>query len=645
VISTPDGSGPVRPAMRIYKAENVKPPRSKGRRFVRVLLWTFLVLALLAGAGAGAFYLYVRDAVNTITHASSKDDKSAQSKLADFKGDVPVSKRPAIFLLIGQDRRKELGETRGRSDTLMLVRIDPKKQIVSMLSMPRDWIVDIPGYPQQSITDSFALGGPQLTIDTIKQATGITPNYYVTVDFDAFTKTVDALGGAYIDVDRRYYNLNTGSAATNYNSIDLQPGYQLMNGTQALQYVRQRHDDDDTYRLARQQLFMREFKSKLRPFNVAQNVIPLIQLAKDHLKIIGRKPMSLGDMELYANTLRTIPKNNTVNIRLVGHRAPSDPNKIAIDQPEIDAAVQEFLDPDPSVSARAADATAGKVKKPKKSPAFDQSTFKVEVRNGNGKLGAAASLEAQLANRGWKGAFAHGDAEKHTYFDSVIYYSQAPGAKQAASALKSLVQPSDIQPLDANEVSALNAATTNPNDPASQVQADVVLVVGSTFDGLPPEKVQQLPKDVKAALSSDRSRDVTSWRKAQRAMHHTLMMPTRLPNGTVTADPRFTSYNPFRIYKLRGQNALHVTYYEPSNPAQTTFGVQVLNWDKPPILQAPNQTRTQSGITYLLYFNGAKLHRVAWHWNGRTFWVSNSIVDGLSNSTMWAIATGFRRVP
>ena len=123
------------------------------------------------------------------------------------------------------------------------------------------------------------------------------------------------------------------------------------------------------------------------------------------------------------------------------------------------------------------------------------------------------------------------------------------------------------------------------------------------------------------------------------------MMPTRLPNDAVTADPQIKSYNAFRVYKLRGRNALHVTYYQSHNPAQTTFGVQVLDWDKPPILQAPNQTRTLNGINYSLYFNGAKLHRVAWRWNGRTYWVSNSIVDGLSNSTMWAIATGFRRVP
>src|SRR3954451_12007230 len=469
MISTPDGSGPVRPAMRIYQAENVKPPK-KRRRFLRFLLWTSLVLVLLGGAGGGAFYLYVRDAVDTITKATSPDDKIGQKQLAPVS-DVPAAKRPAIFLLIGQDRRKELGEKRGRSDTLMLVRVDPKKRIVSMLSFPRDWVVEIPGHGPQAITDSFAIGGPQLPVDTIRGVTGITPNYYVTVDFDAFTKTVDALGGAYVDVDRRYYNLNNGSAATNFNSIDLQPGYQLMRGTAALQYVRHRHDDDDTFRLARQQLFMREFKSKLKPFNVAQNVLSLVNLAKEHLKIIGRKPMSLSDMELYANTLRSIPKNNNVNLRFVGHRAAFDVNRISVDQSEIDATVDQFLDPDPSLAGRAADETAGKVKKAPTT--FDPATVKIEVRNGNGRFVAAAAVETALVKRGWKGARAHGDAETDKYFDSVIYYGAAKGSKAAATALKGLVQPSDIKPLDASELAALNAATDNPVDPGSKVQADV----------------------------------------------------------------------------------------------------------------------------------------------------------------------------
>ena len=302
----------------------------------------------------------------------------------------------------------------------MLVRVDPKTKIVSMLSFPRDWIVNIPGYGPQEITNSFFLNGPKLTIDTIKSVTGISPNYYVSVDFDAFTQTVNAFKGVYVDVDRRYFNLNQNTAGTNFNSIDIEPGYQLMRGQDALEYVRHRHDDDDTYRLARQQLFLREFKVKLDPISIGRNLGTLLNTAKKNLKIIGKKQMSLNDMELYANTLRSIPKNNMVNVRFVGHAHPTLAGRIAVDQSEVDATVEQFLDPDPTQANRAADEAAGKVKKT--STKFDAATIQVEVRNGNGKVGAAADLEQQLVKRGWKNARAHGDAESSDYFDSVIYY-------------------------------------------------------------------------------------------------------------------------------------------------------------------------------------------------------------------------------
>ena len=454
---------------------------------------------------------------------------------------------------------------------------------------------------------------------------------------------MNAFNGAYVDVDRRYYNLNQNTAGTNFNSIDIEPGYQLMRGQEALEYVRHRHDDDDTYRLARQQLFLREFKVKLDPISIGRNLTTLLDTAKKNLKIIGKKQMSLNDMELYANTLRSIPKNNMVNVRFVGHAHPTLAGRIAVDQSEIDSTVDQFLDPDPSQANRAADEAAGKVKKT--STKYDPATIQVEVRNGNGKVGAAADLESQLVKRGWKNARAHGDAENAEYFDSVIYYGTKAGSKEAATALKALVNPSEIKPLDAAEVSALNASVASPDDPQSQVYADVVVVAGQTFDTLAPEKVKALPADVKARIATDRSRDLPAWKKAQKGMGHSIMYPTKLPNDTVTGDPQIHSYPAFRRYKLRGKNALHVTYYETSEPAQTTFGVQILDWETPPLLQTPNETRTQNDIEYLLYFNGAKLHRVAWHWNKRTYWLSNSIVDGLSNSTMWAIATGFRRVP
>ena len=67
---------------------------------------------------------------------------------------------------------------------------------------------------------------------------------------------MNKLGGVWVDIDRRYYNQNTGSVATNYANIDLQPGYQQMTGKKALDFVRFRHTDTDLFRLARQQLFV-----------------------------------------------------------------------------------------------------------------------------------------------------------------------------------------------------------------------------------------------------------------------------------------------------------------------------------------------------------------------------------------------------
>ena len=79
----------------------------------------------------------------------------------------------------------------------------------------------------------------------------------ITIDFTGFQKLVDEVGSIYMDVDRRYYNKRDGTAAHNYDEIDLQPGYQKLNGADALDFVRYRHTDSDYARIARQQLFVK----------------------------------------------------------------------------------------------------------------------------------------------------------------------------------------------------------------------------------------------------------------------------------------------------------------------------------------------------------------------------------------------------
>jgi polyisoprenyl-teichoic acid--peptidoglycan teichoic acid transferase len=161
------------------------------------------------------------------------------------------------ILLLGSDRR--YGERdRGRADTIILARLAASEHRIELLSLPRDLLVDIPGHGWDRINAAYELGGERLLIRTVRETFGVRIDHFVEVDFRGFGQIVDALGGVYIPVDQRYYNENVGTAETDYANIDLRPGYQRLDGAQALQFVRFRHTDSDFYRAARQQLFLRE---------------------------------------------------------------------------------------------------------------------------------------------------------------------------------------------------------------------------------------------------------------------------------------------------------------------------------------------------------------------------------------------------
>ena len=98
---------------------------------------------------------------------------------------------------------------------------------------------------------------------TVKHLTGLPINYLITVNFHGFKEVVDKLGGVWMDVDRRYYNKNTGAYYNDYANINLQPGYQQLTGQQALDFVRFRHTDDDLHRNARQQEFVRALRAQV----------------------------------------------------------------------------------------------------------------------------------------------------------------------------------------------------------------------------------------------------------------------------------------------------------------------------------------------------------------------------------------------
>ena len=154
---------------------------------------------------------------------------------------------------------------------MMLVRLDKNKNKIAVLSVPRDLKVHIVLPNGRSATDKFnaaySYGGAKQVVKTIKDTLGVNVNHVFDIDFKGFRELVNFLGGVYIDVDRRYFNDNSGGGAK-YATIDVKPGYQKLKGQDALDYVRFRHEDSDLVRAARQQDFLAQVKVQSKTKNL-----------------------------------------------------------------------------------------------------------------------------------------------------------------------------------------------------------------------------------------------------------------------------------------------------------------------------------------------------------------------------------------
>jgi LCP family protein required for cell wall assembly len=192
---------------------------------------------------------------------------------------------PQTILLLGSDQRyidiKQKNPV--RSDTIILLRLDPSKGATAVMSLPRDLKVDIPGHGYDKINAAYAIGGPNLAVKTIRNLLHIPINHVVNVNFGGFRRAVDRLGCVYTDVDRRYFNDNSPpfGGGPDYATIDVKAGYQKLCGQDALDFVRYRHFDTDLVRAARQQQFLADAKDQI-------GVGKLFSDRKALLRIFGR---------------------------------------------------------------------------------------------------------------------------------------------------------------------------------------------------------------------------------------------------------------------------------------------------------------------------------------------------------------------
>jgi LCP family protein required for cell wall assembly len=198
-----------------------------------------------------------------VDEANERLPQRAQAQLA--KRDRSIMSEPTTLLVIGTDggRRPGRGDA-NRSDSLMLVRLDPDTHRVSYLSIPRDLRVEIPGYGTSKINAANQIGGPALTIATVKALTGLPVDHVVVVDFDGFEELIDAMGGIEVNVPKavlsnRFDCPYSPARCDEWEGWRFEKGRQHMDGRRALVYSRIRTNqldpsDTDITRGSRQQL-------------------------------------------------------------------------------------------------------------------------------------------------------------------------------------------------------------------------------------------------------------------------------------------------------------------------------------------------------------------------------------------------------
>jgi LCP family protein required for cell wall assembly len=239
-----------------------RPPRP-GLSVVKRMLLAAVIIAFCSGtAFATTVLLEIHDDasifLNNQTPIAGLDEKGVLDNV-DPGG-------PQTILVLGSDRRfsdKKNG-TPARSDTMLLIRLDPSKGATAVMSIPRDLRVDVPGEGMRKINEAYQDGGPKLAVKTIRALLGVPISHVVNINFGGFQRAVDRLGCVFMDVDRRYYHSNLGlPPSQQYSEIDIKAGYQRLCGEDALAFVRFRHADSDLVRAARQQDFLRQAKDQI----------------------------------------------------------------------------------------------------------------------------------------------------------------------------------------------------------------------------------------------------------------------------------------------------------------------------------------------------------------------------------------------
>jgi LCP family protein required for cell wall assembly len=294
---------------------------------VRPATRAWIGLVALAAWSAGTI-------LGTLPHAAVANAQSATPSVelapahADF---VPVldGSRPIFILLLGSDARPGEPVEGERTDAIHILAINPAKRRATILGFPRDAYVPIPGHGNNKINSAMFFGGPDLTVQTVEQLTGIKLDYWALTSFQGFQAMINSVGGLTVDVPFAMHD--------SFSNADFEPGVQRLSGSQALAFARDRHSlpEGDFGRSENQGRLMLASLSQFRKQFAKDPSVVLSWLAGGLRNMHTNVP--LDQLLSLAFTASTITPKHVVNVVTPGAIANAGSQSIVQLTPEAQA--------------------------------------------------------------------------------------------------------------------------------------------------------------------------------------------------------------------------------------------------------------------------------------------------------------------
>lgn len=490
---------PQPPSSARVASRSIQPPRQRRRTCGIVALSVVLVLfVLVGGVGLWAWNRYQTVADRIIVEVPAQfnnpDIPDEGGSQPNNGGEVPlpntnkprptpnIVKDPFNVLMVGVDIRP--GDTDARTDTIIVMHVDPQNKWANMISIPRDSCARIPGYNAEGECEKInaaytygyrdapkqrldpIIGGIALTRDTVEDYLGIEIDYVAQVDFNGFKKIVDTIGGININVKQPLWDPTYPSDDGDYGLIRLYipAGYQHMDGTTALRYARSRHQGGGDYgRSQRQQDVIRAIVQALQERGLLDQIDTLNNLA-DQLEGTFYTDMPIKDVsnvralaglgsELVKGRMQSLKWPTSVDL---GGPDPYTPRWA----PEnIEAAVDALL------QGPVPDTDSGP--QPTAEPTEPDAAVNVEVMNGVGLRGLAGDVATHLENRGYT---INSRSDASTIYDTtvIIDYGNNKAARQQLAATLGIKSKNILTADDA------------PETPGS-ADTDIVVLLGRDY--------------------------------------------------------------------------------------------------------------------------------------------------------------------